>query len=33
MRLRTGKTNVISLVLNTEREIMSFVSDIIYGVS
>ncbi|TIQ82771.1 MAG: LacI family transcriptional regulator, partial [Mesorhizobium sp.] len=33
VRLRTGKTNVISLVLNTEREIMSFVSDIIYGVS
>jgi LacI family transcriptional regulator len=33
VRLRTGKTNVISLVLNTEHEIMSFVSDIIYGVS
>jgi len=33
VRLRTGRTNVISLVLNTEREIMSFVSDIIYGVS
>ncbi|MBZ9795157.1 LacI family transcriptional regulator [Mesorhizobium sp. ES1-4] len=33
VRLRTGKTNVISLVLNTEQEIMSFVSDIIYGVS
>ncbi|MBZ9741545.1 MULTISPECIES: LacI family transcriptional regulator [unclassified Mesorhizobium] len=33
VRLRTGKTNVISLVLNTEHEIMSFVSDIIYGVT
>ncbi|RUX08114.1 MAG: LacI family DNA-binding transcriptional regulator [Mesorhizobium sp.] len=33
VRLRTGKTNVISLVLNTEQEIMSFVSDIIYGVT
>jgi LacI family transcriptional regulator len=33
VRLRTGRTNVISLVLNTDREIMSFVSDIIYGVS
>jgi LacI family transcriptional regulator len=33
VRLRTGKTNVISLVLNTEQEIMSFVSEIIYGVS
>lgn len=33
VRLRTGKTNVISLVLNTDEQIMSFVSDIIYGVS
>ena len=33
VRLRTGKTNVISLVLNTEQQIMSFVSDIIYGIS
>ncbi|TPN22981.1 LacI family DNA-binding transcriptional regulator [Mesorhizobium sp. B2-3-3] len=33
VRLRTGKTNVISLVLNTEHELMSFVSDIIYGVT
>jgi len=33
VRLRTGKTNVISLVLDTDQQIMSFVSDIIYGVS
>jgi LacI family transcriptional regulator len=33
VRLRTGKTNVISLVLNTDEQIMSFVSDIIYGIS
>lgn len=33
VRLRTGKTNVISLVLNTDEKIMSFVSDIIYGIS
>lgn len=33
VRLRTGKTNVISLVLDTDHQIMSFVSDIIYGVS
>ncbi|MDW6025693.1 LacI family transcriptional regulator [Mesorhizobium sp. BAC0120] len=33
VRLRTGKTNVISLVLDTEEQIMGFVSDIIYGVS
>ncbi|HTV67581.1 MAG TPA: LacI family transcriptional regulator [Rhizobiaceae bacterium] len=33
VRLRTGKTNVISLVLNTEDQIMGFVSDIIYGIS
>ncbi|MBX3577513.1 MAG: substrate-binding domain-containing protein [Rhizobiaceae bacterium] len=33
VRLRTGKTNVISLVLNTEEQIMGFVSDIIFGIS
>jgi LacI family transcriptional regulator len=33
VRLRTGKTNVISLVLDTQEQIMGFVSDIIYGVS
>lgn len=33
VRLRTGKTNVISLVLDTDEQIMGFVSDIIYGVS
>ena len=33
MRLRTGKTNVISLVLNTEEQIGGFVSDMIYGIS
>ena len=33
VRLRTGKTNVISLVLDTDDQIMGFVSDIIYGVS
>ena len=33
VRLRTGKTNVISLVLDTDHQIMSFVSDIIYGIS
>ena len=33
VRLRTGKTNVISLVLNTEEEIIGFVSDMIYGIS
>jgi len=33
VRLRTGKTNVISLILNTEEQIMSFVSDMIYGIS
>ena len=33
VRLRTGKTNVISLVLNTEEQISGFVSDIIYGIS
>lgn len=33
VRLRTGKTNVISLILNTEEQIMSFISDMIYGIS
>ncbi|WYL54834.1 LacI family transcriptional regulator [Aminobacter sp. P9b] len=33
VRLRTGKTNVISLVLNTEEQIGGFVSDLIYGIS
>ena len=33
VRLRTGKTSVISLILDTDQQIMSFVSDIIYGVS
>jgi LacI family transcriptional regulator len=33
VRLRTGKTNVISLVLNTEEQVGGFVSDLIYGLS
>ena len=33
VRLRTGKTNVISLLLNTDEQLMGFISDIIYGVS
>ena len=33
VRLRTGKTNVISLVLNTDEQVMGFVSDMIYGIS
>jgi len=33
VRLRTGKTNVISLILNTDDQLMGFISDIIYGVS
>jgi LacI family transcriptional regulator len=33
VRLRTGKTHVISLVLNTDEQLMGFISDIIYGVS
>ncbi|QDY99476.1 LacI family DNA-binding transcriptional regulator [Nitratireductor mangrovi] len=33
VRLRTGKTNVISLVLNTEEQIGGFVSALIYGIS
>jgi len=33
VRLRTGKTNVISLVLNTDDQLTGFISDIIYGIS
>jgi LacI family transcriptional regulator len=33
VRLRTGKTNVISLILNTEQEVTGFSSDMIYGIS
>lgn len=33
VRLRTGKTNVISLVLNTDEQLMGFISDMISGVS
>lgn len=33
VRLRTGKTNVISLVLNTDEQLMGFISDIISGVT
>lgn len=33
VRLRTGKTNVISLILNTDEQLMGFISDIVSGVS
>ena len=33
LRLRTGKTNILSLVLDTEEEIGSFVSQVICGIS
>ncbi|MFZ2100584.1 MAG: LacI family transcriptional regulator [Oricola sp.] len=33
VRLRTGKTNVISLVLNTEEEIMGLTAQMVYGIS
>ena len=33
VRLRTGKTDVISLVLDTEEQVGGFVSDLIYGIS
>ncbi len=33
VRLRTGKTNVISLILNTEEEVMGLTSEIICGIS
>jgi LacI family transcriptional regulator len=32
LRLRTGKTNVLSLVLDTEEEIGSFLSQIVFGI-
>jgi LacI family transcriptional regulator len=33
VRLRTGKTNVISLVLNTHEESMGLVSEMVYGIT
>lgn len=33
LRLRTGKTNVLSLVLDTEEEIGSFLSQIVFGIT
>ncbi len=33
VRLRTGKTNVIALVLNTKEESMELVSEMVYGIS
>ena len=33
LRLRTGKTNVISLVLDTEEEIGSFLSQVVFGIT
>ena len=33
VRLRTGKTNVISLILNIDEEIMGLTSHIVYGIS
>ena len=33
VRLRTGKTNVISLILNIDEEIMGLTSQIVYGIS
>lgn len=33
VRLRTGKTNVISLVLDTEEQVGSFVSEMIFGIT
>lgn len=33
VRLRTGKTNVISLVLDTDEQLMGFISDMISGIS
>src|SRR5690606_6968052 len=33
VRLRTGKTNVISLILNTDEQLMGFISDMIAGVA
>jgi LacI family transcriptional regulator len=33
VRLRTGKTNVISLILNLEEELMGLTSSIVFGIS
>lgn len=33
VRLRTGRTNVISLVLSVETEALGFTADVVYGVS
>lgn len=33
VRLRTGKTNVISLILNIDEELMGLTSQIVYGIS
>lgn len=33
LRLRTGKTNVLSLVLDTEEQIGSFLSEMIFGIT
>jgi LacI family transcriptional regulator len=33
LRLRTGKTNIISLVLDTQEQIGSFVSELIFGIT
>ncbi|MFM2281927.1 MAG: hypothetical protein RLZZ444_4158 [Pseudomonadota bacterium] len=33
VRLRTGKTNVISLILNLDEELMGLTSHIVYGIS
>jgi LacI family transcriptional regulator len=33
VRLRTGKTNVISLILNTHEESMGLVSEMVYGIT
>jgi LacI family transcriptional regulator len=33
VRLRTGKTNVITLVLNTEEEVMGITSQMVFGIS
>ena len=33
LRLRTGKTNIISLVLDTQEQIGSFVSEMIFGIT
>ena len=33
LRLRTGKTNIISLVLDTQEQVGSFVSEMIFGIT